>query len=46
MTTVEMPDEVLEALKILIVYCLMKLENPMYHKAEIINTFLQGEGLI
>lgn len=46
MTTIEIPDEVLEALRILIVYCLMKLENPMYHKAEIINDFLQEKDLI
>ena len=46
MTTITLPDEVLEALRVLIVYCLINLENPMYHKAEIINTFLQGEKLI
>lgn len=46
MITLEIPEEVLEALKILVVYCLVSSNNPIYHQAEIINDFLQDKKLI
>jgi len=44
--TLEANDDVLEALKVLVVYCLCNADRKFYNKAEVILKWLQDNGVM